>query len=239
MPPPSGCAASIRASRSRLCAMAVERRRGGASVSSATSTRWSSPRTSRRIELGPLGQHGLLRRRRTVHHGGPGSTDRARRTVLRSRPHRMLRVPRVSGCAPSRLLTTRTSSTSQAHRSLARRLGRRQRSSARCSRWRCMHLLVGVEPATQGAALSVDLRTLEVRREIVPRDEACEVCRLVLTGHAVRTSATMSERAREPPGASAPRTPAVRVRAADQSEQAGAPTAGARQSRQLPHERAA
>ena len=39
-----------------------------------------------------------------------------------------------------------------------------------------VHLLLGVDFATQGAALSVDLGTLEVRREIVPRDEACDVC---------------------------------------------------------------
>jgi molybdopterin-synthase adenylyltransferase len=39
-----------------------------------------------------------------------------------------------------------------------------------------LHLLLGIDFATQGAALSVDLGTLEVRREIVPRDEACEVC---------------------------------------------------------------
>jgi bacteriocin biosynthesis cyclodehydratase domain-containing protein len=42
-----------------------------------------------------------------------------------------------------------------------------------------VHLLVGVEPATKGSALSVDLRTLEVRREAAPRDHSCTVCRPV------------------------------------------------------------
>lgn len=40
-----------------------------------------------------------------------------------------------------------------------------------------VHLLVGIEPATMAAALSVDVRTLEVRRESVRRDARCEVCR--------------------------------------------------------------
>ncbi len=39
-----------------------------------------------------------------------------------------------------------------------------------------VHLLVSVEPATMSAALSVDVRTLEVRREVVRRDEACLAC---------------------------------------------------------------
>jgi bacteriocin biosynthesis cyclodehydratase domain-containing protein len=36
-----------------------------------------------------------------------------------------------------------------------------------------MHLLVGVEPATAGAAYTIDLRTLEVSRTAVRRDGAC------------------------------------------------------------------
>jgi molybdopterin-synthase adenylyltransferase len=39
-----------------------------------------------------------------------------------------------------------------------------------------MHLLVGAEPATATAALSVDIRTLSVSRADVPRDPACEAC---------------------------------------------------------------
>ena len=41
-----------------------------------------------------------------------------------------------------------------------------------------VHHLTGIcRPATRGAALMIDLRTLEVRREPVPRDPACPVCR--------------------------------------------------------------
>ena len=40
-----------------------------------------------------------------------------------------------------------------------------------------VHLLVGVTPATMGAALLVDLRTMEVRRDPVTRDDTCPVCR--------------------------------------------------------------
>jgi bacteriocin biosynthesis cyclodehydratase domain-containing protein len=38
------------------------------------------------------------------------------------------------------------------------------------------HLLIGVEPASAGAALLVDLRTFQVRREPVARDSACPDC---------------------------------------------------------------
>ncbi len=40
-----------------------------------------------------------------------------------------------------------------------------------------VHLLVGVEPATAGAALLIDLRTWSVRREALGRDSACEACK--------------------------------------------------------------
>jgi bacteriocin biosynthesis cyclodehydratase domain-containing protein len=39
-----------------------------------------------------------------------------------------------------------------------------------------VHLLVGVEPATAGAALLVDLRTMHVRRDPVTRDNQCPDC---------------------------------------------------------------
>ena len=39
-----------------------------------------------------------------------------------------------------------------------------------------MHLFVGVKPATTGAALTIDIRTLAVRRDPVPRDSRCEAC---------------------------------------------------------------
>jgi molybdopterin-synthase adenylyltransferase len=39
-----------------------------------------------------------------------------------------------------------------------------------------MHLLLGVEPATAGAALTIDIRTLRVSRDVVGRDDACEAC---------------------------------------------------------------
>jgi bacteriocin biosynthesis cyclodehydratase domain-containing protein len=43
-----------------------------------------------------------------------------------------------------------------------------------------VHLLIGLEPATAGAALLIDLRTFEIRREPVERDAECPDCRLVL-----------------------------------------------------------
>ena len=39
-----------------------------------------------------------------------------------------------------------------------------------------LHLLTGRQPATWGAALLVDLRTLASRREEIPRDARCEAC---------------------------------------------------------------
>jgi hypothetical protein len=39
-----------------------------------------------------------------------------------------------------------------------------------------VHLLVGLEPASAGAALLVDLRTLGVRREAIARDAGCPDC---------------------------------------------------------------
>jgi bacteriocin biosynthesis cyclodehydratase domain-containing protein len=39
-----------------------------------------------------------------------------------------------------------------------------------------MHLLVGVEPASAGAALTIDIRTLRVRRDSVPRVPGCHLC---------------------------------------------------------------
>jgi bacteriocin biosynthesis cyclodehydratase domain-containing protein len=39
-----------------------------------------------------------------------------------------------------------------------------------------LHFLIGREPATLGAALVVDLRTLESRREKIARDPRCEAC---------------------------------------------------------------
>jgi hypothetical protein len=39
-----------------------------------------------------------------------------------------------------------------------------------------MHALTGVTPATAGAALLFDLRTLACRRELVERDPACPDC---------------------------------------------------------------
>jgi len=40
-----------------------------------------------------------------------------------------------------------------------------------------VHALVGAAPASAGAALLVDLRTWEVRREAIARDEACAACK--------------------------------------------------------------
>jgi hypothetical protein len=40
-----------------------------------------------------------------------------------------------------------------------------------------MHLVIGAAPATRSAALTVDIRTLQVRRYAVPRDGRCQVCR--------------------------------------------------------------
>jgi bacteriocin biosynthesis cyclodehydratase domain-containing protein len=40
-----------------------------------------------------------------------------------------------------------------------------------------VHALIGVTPASLGAALLVDLRTWEVRREPVARDSACSACK--------------------------------------------------------------
>jgi bacteriocin biosynthesis cyclodehydratase domain-containing protein len=41
-----------------------------------------------------------------------------------------------------------------------------------------VHLLTGAEPATLGAAVTLDLRTLTVVREVVRRDPACPLCAL-------------------------------------------------------------
>jgi bacteriocin biosynthesis cyclodehydratase domain-containing protein len=40
-----------------------------------------------------------------------------------------------------------------------------------------VHALIGITPASLGAALLVDLRTWEVRREVVARDSACAACK--------------------------------------------------------------
>jgi len=39
-----------------------------------------------------------------------------------------------------------------------------------------LHLLIGVKPASAGAALLYDLRTLAMRREPVARDPQCPDC---------------------------------------------------------------
>ena len=39
-----------------------------------------------------------------------------------------------------------------------------------------MHLVIGIEPATSAAAYTIDMRTLHVRRAVVPRRGDCEVC---------------------------------------------------------------
>jgi bacteriocin biosynthesis cyclodehydratase domain-containing protein len=39
-----------------------------------------------------------------------------------------------------------------------------------------MHLLIGSEPATAGAAFTLDIRTLQVSRTAVPRDGTCRAC---------------------------------------------------------------
>jgi len=39
-----------------------------------------------------------------------------------------------------------------------------------------LHLLIGREPTTWGAAVLIDLRTFEARREPIPRDPNCEAC---------------------------------------------------------------
>jgi hypothetical protein len=39
-----------------------------------------------------------------------------------------------------------------------------------------VHLLVGAEPTSAGAALLIDLRTFQVRREPVARDAGCRDC---------------------------------------------------------------
>jgi molybdopterin/thiamine biosynthesis adenylyltransferase len=39
-----------------------------------------------------------------------------------------------------------------------------------------MHLLIGVEPATMGTAVSIDIRTLRASYDAVPRDGGCRVC---------------------------------------------------------------
>jgi len=39
-----------------------------------------------------------------------------------------------------------------------------------------MHLLIGLEPATAGKALTIDLRTLRTSFEVIPRDPACRAC---------------------------------------------------------------
>jgi len=40
-----------------------------------------------------------------------------------------------------------------------------------------LHLLAGTRPATQDAALILDLRTLQLRREPIPRDPDCAACK--------------------------------------------------------------
>jgi bacteriocin biosynthesis cyclodehydratase domain-containing protein len=40
-----------------------------------------------------------------------------------------------------------------------------------------IHSLIGVSPASMGAALLVDLRTWDVRREVIARDSACAACK--------------------------------------------------------------
>jgi bacteriocin biosynthesis cyclodehydratase domain-containing protein len=43
-----------------------------------------------------------------------------------------------------------------------------------------VHALAGVDPASLGAALLVDLRTWSVRREVIVRDAACRACKHLL-----------------------------------------------------------
>jgi len=42
-----------------------------------------------------------------------------------------------------------------------------------------MHLLVGIEPATLSTAHTIDMRTLQVTSDVVPRDAGCEACAAV------------------------------------------------------------
>jgi molybdopterin-synthase adenylyltransferase len=39
-----------------------------------------------------------------------------------------------------------------------------------------MHLLIGAAPATTATAVTIDIRTLQVSREVVPRDGGCAAC---------------------------------------------------------------
>jgi molybdopterin/thiamine biosynthesis adenylyltransferase len=40
-----------------------------------------------------------------------------------------------------------------------------------------VHALIGVTPPSMGAALLIDLRTWDVRREVIARDSACRACK--------------------------------------------------------------
>jgi len=42
-----------------------------------------------------------------------------------------------------------------------------------------MHLLIGVAPATTATALTIDIRTLQASRDVVPRDGGCPACSAV------------------------------------------------------------
>jgi hypothetical protein len=39
-----------------------------------------------------------------------------------------------------------------------------------------MHLLIGLEPATSGTALTIDIRTLRTSFDVIPRDSGCRAC---------------------------------------------------------------
>jgi bacteriocin biosynthesis cyclodehydratase domain-containing protein len=39
-----------------------------------------------------------------------------------------------------------------------------------------VHLLIGVEPATLATAHSIDIRTLQVVSDVIPRDAGCDAC---------------------------------------------------------------
>ena len=39
-----------------------------------------------------------------------------------------------------------------------------------------MHLLIGAEPATLATAHTIDMRTLQVTRDVIPRDGGCDAC---------------------------------------------------------------
>jgi hypothetical protein len=40
-----------------------------------------------------------------------------------------------------------------------------------------LHLLAGARPATLDVAVILDLRTLQLRRESIPRDPGCATCK--------------------------------------------------------------